>query len=558
MAKRRDLAGAVGSSCRNARARGIGKACVEALEGRVLLAVTAGEYDAIRSTYPGFNLPADMASINIIEIMPDQLSVANLKSAITTAGSNTLPDLVVLRTTDTQNTITYASSADAVSIDIPSAQGAISIVGFGSKSLTIDAAKKSGVVSVGSGSSTTTVNLGCMTLTRGYPSSGDGGGVHQLYGTLTLTNVTISGNTAGSAGGGVYQYYGASILTNVTIRGNETLGYHGGGVYLSYGTSTLTNVTIGANASTDSGGGVYQDHGTLTLTNVMISGNTTSWGGGVYQTYGASTMTNVTISGNMASPGSGGGVYQDHGTSALTNVTISGNTAIDGGGVSQHYATSTLTNVTITGNTASHDAGGVYQYYGTSTLRNTIVARNAAGARTDIVYVNGAGAVLNGSNNLIGDGTGQTSLVNGSNGNLVGSSTSAIDPKLAEVSSFGVSLSPMVGSPAIDAGDDSLIPMGISTDIYGAARIQGARVNIGAVETVLPGVPSVTYVVTSLGDSIAADGVITLREALDAANSDQAVGDAPGRLIFDGRCDCICSGLERKHLHQRSGLPDQQ
>ncbi len=36
-----------------------------------------------------------------------------------------------------------------------------------------------------------------------------------------------------------------------------------------------------------------------------------------------------------------------------------------------------------------------------------------------------------------------------------------------------------------------------------------------------------TYIVNDLGDSIAADGVLTLREALEAANSNTAVGDAP-------------------------------
>ena len=440
MAKRHRVAGGTGSSCRNAGLKGIGKACVEALVGRVLLAVTAGEYDTIRSTYPGFNLSADMASINIIEITPDQLSVANLKSAITTAGGTTLPDLVVLRTTDAQNTITYASSADAVSIDISSwTKGAISIVGFGSRPLTIDAANKSRVISVGSSLSTTIVNLGGMTLTGGY----------------------ISG------------------------------GY---------------------------GGGVYQDHGTLTLTNVTISGNTI----GLY----------------------GGGVYQSDGTSTLTNVTISGNMAKSGGGLCQSYGTSTLINVTISGNTAAVYGGGVYQPSGTLAslaLRNTIVARNAADSGPD-VYISGSGG-LNGSNNLIGDGSGQTSLVNGSNGNLVGSSASPIDPMLAEGTSFGIGLSPLPGSPAIDAGDNSLISIGISTDVYGAARIQGARVNIGAVETVLPGMACVTYMVTSLADSTAADGVITLREALAAANSNQAVGDAPAGSYSVGDVIQFAPGL---------------
>ena len=428
--------------------RGIGKACVEALEGRVLLAVTAGEYASIRSSYPEFGLPADMASINIIEITPDQLSVASLKSAITTAGGTALPDLVVLRTADTQNTITYASTGDTVRIDIPSAQGAISVVGFGSRPLTIDAANKCRVISVGSTDSTTTVNIGGLTLTRGS-TSGCGGGLRLNYGTLALTNVTISGNTSSGeygSGGGVCQFNGRSILTNVTISGNT---------------------------ASSSGGGVYLDMGA---------------------------------------------------TLALTNVTISGNTAsFDGGGVAQYWGISTLTNVTICGNTALY-GGGVDLYGGVSTLQNTIVARNAAGVGPDVYE----GAILNGYNNLIGDGSGQTSLVNGSNGNRVGSSISPIDPRLAEGTSRGIGLSPLPGSPVIDAGNNSLIPTGIKTDIYGAPRIQGARVNIGAVETALAGMPGVSYVVASLDDSTAADGVITLREALAAANSNQRVGDAPG------------------------------
>ena len=93
------------------------------------------------STYADFVLPADMDQVNIIEIRTDQLSVANLKGAITAAAGKALPDLVVVRTSDTQNTITYASWADALAIDIPATQGAISIVGFGSRPLTLDAAQ---------------------------------------------------------------------------------------------------------------------------------------------------------------------------------------------------------------------------------------------------------------------------------------------------------------------------------------------------------------------------------------------------------------------------------
>ena len=415
LSKRHYAAGPMRASRRNAPLLAIRQAVAEALESRMLLSVSAEEYATIRGTYADFALPADMAGVNIIEITSDQLSVANLKSAISSAEVTTLPDLVVVRTTDTQNTITSSHSTNVLTLNIPATQGAISIVGFGTRPLTLDAAQNGRLISVGAYGSTTTVNLGGLALTNGA-ASGNGGGITQSYGTLRLTNVTMSGNMATSSGGGLSQSYGTSILTNVMITGNTAL----------------------------------------------------SDGGGLYQKGGISTLNNVTISGNMALSYGGG---------------LAGN----------------------------------------STLNNTIVARNTAVTAPDLFTPKGT---LAGSNNLIGDGTGQTSLVNGISGNVVGTAISPIDPMLAEDTRFGMSLSPLPGSPAIDAGDDSWIPAGISTDIYGASRIQGARVNIGAVETVLPGMAGVTYVVTSLGNSVAADGVLTLREALAAANTNQAVGDA--------------------------------
>ena len=47
------------------------------------------------------------------------------------------------------------------------------------------------------------------------------------YGTATLTNCTVSGNSADS-GGGLYNY-GTATLTNCTVSGN-TAGRYGGGL----------------------------------------------------------------------------------------------------------------------------------------------------------------------------------------------------------------------------------------------------------------------------------------------------------------------------------------
>ena len=72
------------------------------------------------------------------------------------------------------------------------------------------------------------------------------------------------------------------------------------------GNLSLTNDTLSGN-SAGRGGGVYND-GTSTLTNGTLSGNSAGYGGGVFN-YGTATLTNDTLSGNSA--GFGGGVYND-------------------------------------------------------------------------------------------------------------------------------------------------------------------------------------------------------------------------------------------------------
>ena len=52
-----------------------------------------------------------------------------------------------------------------------------------------------------------------------------------INGMTTLTNCTISGNTAVYSGGGLETYGGTATLTNCTVSGNSAVA--GGGVYNS-------------------------------------------------------------------------------------------------------------------------------------------------------------------------------------------------------------------------------------------------------------------------------------------------------------------------------------
>ena len=109
-------------------------------------------------------------------------------------------------------------------------------------------------------------------------------------------------------------------------------------------------------------------------------------------------------------------------------------------------------------------------------LRDTIVARNksTSGTLTDL-----AGSFISQGHNLIGIGGGDTGLNNGVNGDIVGSSGVPVDPKLAPLSSYGGPTEThalLLGSPAIDAGDDAVwMLLLICSQTSEASRAKWAR-----------------------------------------------------------------------------------
>ena len=164
-------------------------------------------------------------------------------------------------------------------------------------------------------------------------------------------------------------------LRGVTVTGGFAEGdfpdNSGGGIYISNtGTLTLTDSTVSDNTA-QVGGGIT-NNGTLTLTNSTVSGNTAQVYGGGISNNGTLTLTNGTVSGNNAGR-DGGGIYiSNTGTLTLTNGTVSGNTVgRDGGGI-YNSGTLTLTNGTVSGNTAIDEGYGIYNE-GTVTLTNTLM-----------------------------------------------------------------------------------------------------------------------------------------------------------------------------------------
>ncbi len=224
-----------------------------------------------------------------------------------------------------------------------------------------------------------------------------------------------------------------------------------------YGTTTLTDCTISGNSALGNAGGVGTDYSTTILTNCTVSGNSAVSGGGLY-TYnnGMTTLTNGTVSGNSARD-NGGGLY-----------TTSG-------------GTSTLADCTISGNSADIFGGGLYNLDGTVSLGNTIVAVN----RAAIGGPDAVGIFASQGNNLIGETDGSFGWVGS---DLTGTGAQPLDPLLSPLGNYGGPTQTMAllpGSPAIDAGNNALIPPGITTDQRGLPRIVNGVVDIGAFESSL-------------------------------------------------------------------------
>jgi uncharacterized repeat protein (TIGR01451 family) len=244
----------------------------------------------------------------------------------------------------------------------------------------------------------------------------------------------------------------------------------------------------------------------FTLSDLTITEGQANPGGGIYS-FGDLVIRNSTFTGNYAIGGEGGAIDSEGGTLHIINSTISGNTAdTDGGGLLNCGSSlATLTNVTITNNRADADGdsigdgGGIGQVSSSNLiLNNTIVAGNFKGASPgttpDDFFVNssfGSFIDANSSNNLIGVDTGLSDIINGSNGNKIGTAAAPIDPRLGPLANNGGPTQThflLSDSPALNAGDNSLavdqngMPLTKDQRGTGFPRIINSAVDIGALE----------------------------------------------------------------------------
>jgi CSLREA domain-containing protein len=252
---------------------------------------------------------------------------------------------IIIKGAGPASTIIQACDADA----IPNCPGISRVfVVVGSLSLSGVTVRKGNVDVPGSGGGIE--NFGTLALTDvvldGNRAGSSGGGLVTL-GPATLFNVSITNNQARTGGGGIDNFGGVLSLTNVTLSGNSAGGPGGGGLYqerLSTGSpsATLTNVTVANNIALGGAAGIEPIDGTITLRNSIVAVNTVSGGSSNCDVFGAFASQGF----NLVFPGAGCGFtqatdrtnqdpklgpLQDNGGSTPTMALLAGSAAIDAG-----------------------------------------------------------------------------------------------------------------------------------------------------------------------------------------------------------------------------------
>jgi CSLREA domain-containing protein len=238
--------------------------------------------------------------------------------------------------TDTKCTlrdaIAFASAGATITFSVTGtitlAQGQLGIVkdltisGPGADRLAVDGREASHDFFVnyapGTAAQAADVSISGLTIKNGFDALDPvGGAIKHSGGTLTLTDVTISGSIA-SFGGGIYNDVNGGVLmiTGSTIAGNEA--NVGGGIFIQGGgASRITNSTIFSDTAFFGGAGIYSG-GSLTLVNSTVSGNInlsdvpTDFGGAGIGGNGT-TLLNTIVANNPKGGNCGGPVTTDGG-----------------------------------------------------------------------------------------------------------------------------------------------------------------------------------------------------------------------------------------------------
>jgi predicted outer membrane repeat protein len=237
-------------------------------------------------------------------------------------------------------------------------------------------------------------------------------------GALSLTSVTLAGNT-GPSGGGVFNNTGSSLtVASSTFIGNDATSALGGGgaiANLATATTTVSGTTFLDNeAENGAGGAIGSLGGSVTVQSPAstFTGNFANTTGGAISStlLGVLNVTKATFNDNEAD-GDGGAVANLGTAATIAQSGFSANFSDDDGGAIAASARLTLTSDTFTLNEAEDNGGALFVTGGNTTLDTTKVFLNRAVTGTGggidrtggtVSFLNNSQVTLNRPNNCTG------------------------------------------------------------------------------------------------------------------------------------------------------------
>jgi len=244
--------------------------------------------------------------------------------------------------------------------------------------------------------------------------------------------------------------------------------------------SVVDNFTI-KNGSSDKGGAIYCNSSSPRISNCTFTDSSaSSYGGAIYcENSNGLTVTNCVFSNNSAG-NLGGAISCVSSNISISNCIFSGNSSDMGGAVLCGSCSPNITNCTFSGNSASKEGGAVYCTFSTPLLNNCILWNNSAGTAGNEIYADAVSSCKLNYCCVDSTGYGGSGTIDDSN-NCIHS-----DPQFVNAAGGDYHLRDT--SPCIDAGDNTYVPVGVTTDLDGDQRIVDgnndgvATVDIGAYE----------------------------------------------------------------------------
>lgn len=381
-----------------------------------------------------------------------------------------------------------------------------------------------------------TVIVNELNVTGGSGSSGaagTGGGGFFNRGDLTISESTVSGNSA-ALGGGILNESSPGTLAKTTVLSStvsaNTATSGGAIANLSAGGEaevSLDRVTLAGNTAQQDGGGVHnqgEQSGTarLSVVRTQVTDNESSQagGGGIANLAANGALAKLTIlrsqlTGNSSATQGGGlllGATSGGKSDTFINqATLAQNTALTGGGgvhqaISGGSASFNATNFTVSGNAGGTVGGGIVNRSdgGTAGMRlihATIAGNSATTGRGLYTATNGGAAIVTlGSSIITGtdaDCAQAGGMITSANFNVASDAScglsaptdvSGVDPQIlplaANAPSTLLTHALQVNSPAVDRATQTYNGCDTTTltDERGAARMQGIRCDSGAYE----------------------------------------------------------------------------